>query len=130
MLPARAQNKTFLLHLEFMLKAKPLFYVFALLIIGCNGQPQKPVEQPTVHKATTDNIKLHPLNKLFTVGDFDGDGKQDTLLQHNYSALTKSEIEYAPDPFQNEWDTVVEWFYKQEALVYLTLKKTMQTPYY
>lgn len=30
---------------------------------------------------------------------------------------------YAADPFRNEWDTVVDWFYHQQADVYLTLKR-------
>ncbi len=121
--PTHIQNKTFLLHLGLMKTARQIFYLFAILLISCNGQPQKQVEQTSTPKAITDDVKLHPLDKLFTVGDFDGDGKKDTLFQHNYSGLTKSEIEYAADPFQNEWDTVVEWFYRQEAHVYLTLNK-------
>lgn len=110
-----------MLHLGIM---KLLLYLLPLVLISCNGQPEKPVEQTTAPKATTHAIKLHPLTKLFTIGDFDGDGKQDTLFQHNYSGITNSEIEYAADPFENEWDTVVNWFYKQEVHAYLTLNKS------
>lgn len=75
-------------------------------------------------KTADDKVKLHKLEKLFVVGDFDGDRNQDTIFQHNFSRLTQSEIEQAADPFQNEWDTVVKWFYDQDADLYLTINKS------
>ncbi len=80
--------------------------------------------QETNSKTIVDKIKLHKLKKLFVVGDFDGDGKQDTIFQHNYSRLTKTEIEYSADPFHMEWESVVEWFYDQDADLYLTINKS------
>ena len=77
-------------------------------------------------KTADDKVKLHKLKKLFVVGDFDGDRKQDTIIQHNFSRLTKNEIEYSADPFQNDWDTVVKWFYHQDANLYLTINKSNQ----
>lgn len=74
-------------------------------------------------KPSADTIMLHKLEKLFIVGNFDGDQKQDTIYEHNYSGLTKTEIENAADPFQNEWDTVVKWFYDQNADLYITVNK-------
>jgi len=32
---------------------------------------------------------FHKLQKLFVVGNFDGDKKPDTIFQHNFSNLTK-----------------------------------------
>lgn len=64
---------------------------------------------------------FHKLNKLFTTGDFDGDKKPDTLYQHNYSRLQKAEIMYAPDPEKTDWDSVVKWFYRQQADVFLKM---------
>ena len=64
---------------------------------------------------------LHKLNKLFVVGDFDGDGVQDTVFQHNYSRFKKTEIVWSPEPSQNEWDVVIKWFYDHDADVYLSL---------
>jgi hypothetical protein len=84
------------------------------------------VDNSNATKTVNDEVKLHKLDKLFVVGDFDGDRKQDTIFQHNFSRLTKAEIEYSADPFQNEWDTVVKWFYDQDADLYLTINKNNQ----
>lgn len=100
--------------------------MLSLGILSCNSRTEKAVDSSTVSKTTDDNIKLHKLKKLFVVGDFNGDGKQDTIFQHNWSKLTKTEIEYSADPFQNDWDTVVKWFYDQDAEVYLTSNKSNQ----
>ncbi|MBT1712186.1 hypothetical protein KK062_28350 [Fulvivirgaceae bacterium PWU5] len=66
------------------------------------------------------------MKKLFARGDFDGDGGEDTIFQHNYSRLTRTEIDNSPDPTQNEWDTVVQWFVDRDADVYLTTHKNNQ----
>lgn len=70
-----------------------------------------------------DTLHFHKLHKLFVTGDFDGDGQQDTIVQGNFSRRTQVEIDSCPDPFQNDWDLVVNWFYNQEADVYITLHK-------
>lgn len=80
--------------------------------------------------STNEGLKLHKLQKLYVAGEFDGDGKQDTIFEHNFSKLTNAEIEFAADPFQNEWDTVVNWFYKQDADLYLTMNKTKKDTLY
>lgn len=107
---------------------KQAFYILTLIfsLFSCNSQTEKSVD----YSAETDNaenrFKLHKLKKLFAVGDFDGDKKQDTIFQHNFSRLTKAEIEYSPDPLQNEWDTVARWFYNQDANLYLTINTKEQ----
>ncbi len=105
---------------------KQILYIltFTLGLLSCNSQTEKAVDNSTVPKTTDDKIKLHKLEKLFVIGDFDGDRKQDTVFQHNYSRLTNTEIEFSADPFQNEWDTVVKWFYNQDADLYLTINKS------
>jgi len=95
-------------------------------LLSCNKQTEKKVDNSTITKTANDKIKLHKLEKLFVVGDFDGDKKQDTIFQHNYSKLTRTEIEYSADPFQNEWDSVVKWFYDQDADLYLTVNNNKQ----
>ena len=107
---------------------KQTIYILTLTfgLLSCNRQTEKTVDNSPVHKVAEDKIKLHKLEKLFVVGDFDGDRKQDTIFQHNFSKLTKTEIENSADPFQNEWDTVVKWFYSQDADLYLTLNKINQ----
>jgi hypothetical protein len=92
-------------------------------LLSCSSQTEKTVDNSTISKTADNNIKLHKLEKRFVVGDFDGDGKQDTIFQHNFSRLTKNEFEYSADPFQNDWDTVVKWFYDQDANLYLTINK-------
>lgn len=99
---------------------KQLFYLFTLLL-GLLSCGEKPHNSTVSQKENT--VKLRKLKKLFVVGDFDGDGKQDTIFQHNFSRLKNTEIEYAADPFQNEFDTVIYWFYDQDADLFLTLNK-------
>lgn len=77
----------------------------------------------SLNAAGANPIYLHALSKLYTVGDFDGDGKTDTLFQHNYSLLRHTEIDSAADPFKNEWDTVVNWFYRQDPQIYICFNK-------
>ncbi len=106
-----------------MLKQTIYILIMTLGFLSCNNPSEKKSINSTVPDSTINKIKLHPLRKLFIAGDFDGNGKQDSIYQHNFSKLTKSEIEYSADPFQNEWDTVVQWFYNQDANVYLSLNK-------
>jgi hypothetical protein len=70
-----------------------------------------------------DSVKLRALKKLFVTGDFDGDGRGDTIFQHTFSRMTRTEIDNSADPSQNEWDVVVKWFFDRDADVYLTLHK-------
>ena len=107
---------------------KQTFYILilTLVLLSCNNQTEKAVDNSAMPKTTDDKIKLHKLKKLFVTGDFDGDGKLDTIYQHNFSRMTKTEIEYSADPIQNEWDTVVKWFYDQDANLYLTINKNNQ----
>ncbi len=107
---------------------KRIVFILTLTLgfFSCNSQTEKPVDNSTEPKTTGGKIKLHKLEKLFVTGDFDGDGKRDTIYQHNFSRLTNTEIDCSADPFQNEWDTVVKWFHDQDANVYLTINKTGQ----
>jgi hypothetical protein len=93
-------------------------------LLSCNNRTEKTVDKSTLTKTADNKVKLHKLEKLFVVGDFDGDRNQNTIFQHNFSRLTKAEIEQAADPFQNVWDTVVKWFYDQDADLYLTINKS------
>lgn len=104
---------------------KQTIYILTLYIVflSCKSHSEKTNDNSTVPKTTDVKVQLHKLKKLFVVGDFVGDGKQDTVFQHNYSCLTRTEIEYSADPVQNEWDTVIEWFYDQDADVNLTINK-------
>lgn len=103
---------------------KQIFCILIFVLLSCNSHSYKVVDNSTFFRVADKKVKLHKLDKLFVIGDFDGNGKQDTIFQHNYSRLTKSEIEYSADPFQNEWDTVVKWFYEQDADLFLTMNSS------
>jgi hypothetical protein len=45
------------------------------------------------------------------------------VFEHNYSRLKSAEIDSSADPFHNEWDTVVNWFYTQDADLCLMINK-------
>lgn len=80
-----------------------------------------------VLKQTVEKYPLHKLEKLFCVGDFDGDGKNDTIFEHNFSKLKKEEIETAPDPIKNDWEEVIKWFHKQDSDLYLSFNNSKDT---
>jgi hypothetical protein len=100
--------------------------ILTLGISSCKGKTAVLADISTITSKSSDTTKLHKLKKLFVVGDFNGDGKQDTVFQHNYSKLKNLEIENSPDPLQNDWDTIVQWFYDVEANVFLTINITKQ----
>ena len=92
-------------------------YLVVFIFLSCK-------KEYTIKKSFSNNkvqkLKMHKLEKLLVTGDFDGDKKLDTLFQHNFSKLNKKEIKIAPDPFKNDWENVVDWFYKQDSYVYLS----------
>ncbi len=67
--------------------------------------------------------ELQKLDKLFVVGDFDGDGKQDTIFQNNFSKRYQMEIDSIPLSLEDDWFEMGNWFYRQESEVYLGLNK-------
>lgn len=58
------------------------------------------------------------LNKLSIIGDFDGDGKKDTLYQNTVNQINQSSIDSFAD---NQWDSIENYFYKINADVILTI---------
>lgn len=95
--------------------------VIILALSACNGQEGELVADEVDSSA----IILHELEKLSVVGDFSGNGKADTIVQHNYSRLRKTEIDSSPDPQRNDWDTVVKWFYAEDSELFLTSTQKM-----
>lgn len=81
-------------------------------------------DDTTVLKSTVEKYHFHKLDKLFCVGDFDGDGKKDTLFEHNFSKLKKEEIEIAPDPMKNDWKEIIKWFSKQDSDLYISFNSS------
>jgi hypothetical protein len=101
------------------------FSVIFSIFLGCGYQtPKKNLGIMSSDKPSNKSIKLHKLDKLYVVGEFYGDEKEDTIFQHNFSKLSKSEIEYSPDPTQTEYDEIVKWFNYQDTNLYLTINNT------
>ena len=107
---------------------KKILFLSTLILglLSCYSQSEKSVDNSTFSLTSDNIIELRKLEKLFVVGDFDGDNKIDTIFQHNYSRLTGNEIYNSADPFKNEWKTVVKWFNDQDADLYLTINKNKQ----
>lgn len=98
------------------------FSLSFLTINSVKGQGNSETQEP-VNVMEAEKVKLHLLQKLSIGGDFDGDGQIEILFQYNFSTSNKKEIVYAADPFANEWDTVVQWFDRQQPDIYLALDK-------
>jgi hypothetical protein len=68
-------------------------------------------------------LKFEKLNKLFVVGNFDGNGI-DTLFLHHYSNLTKTEIDSFPYPSDlDDWGDFISCFNDQAIESYLALNQ-------
>lgn len=93
-------------------------YLVIITFFSCKNENTSSKE--TISGNKIEKLKMHKLEKLFVTGDFNGDKKLDTLFQHNFSELNKKEIDSALDPHQNDWEDVVDWFFKQESYVYLS----------
>lgn len=118
---------------------KHLFFAF-IFFYSCSSPQNKNAPAPPVHvdstttaakpSDTNSTIKptnphlLYPLEKLFIAGDFNGDGKQDTLYQHNHSRLTNTEIDSIP-AFEGEdgYFKLQNWLKEQRSDVYLTINQ-------
>lgn len=110
------------------IRLKQIFYILTLTLgfLSCERVAEKTVDNSSGLIISDNSIKLHKLEKLFVVGDFDGDGKKDTILQHNYSGLIRTEIIYSPDPYLNDWGDVIYILNKLEVDVYLAFNKSNQ----
>lgn len=101
--------------------------ILSVFLISCTPKQSntKASENPERVSPVTAKVLtgFHKLEKLFVVGDFDGDKKADTIYQYNFSKLKKKEIVFAPDPMKTDWDEVSKWFYDQDSDVNLTLNK-------
>lgn len=98
-----------------------LVLVSALPISSCEVPVEKNIDSKAKPQILQDSIPMRKLEKLFIVGDFDGDKKMDTLFQHNHSQRTGKEIDLAIDPFFNDLSEVSRWYYQQKSDVYIAL---------
>lgn len=70
-------------------------------------------------KKVNAEIKFVHLDKLSITGDFDGDGKIDTLVENNISGLNKLSIDSIPN--YSEWDSLARFFDRVESDLILSL---------
>jgi len=96
------------------------FFLLILIFANCSNKDNK---VKTISLANKSNENFHKLEKLFVLGDFDGDKKVDTIYEHNFSNKEKKEIIFAPNPMKTDWDEVEKWFYNQDADVNLKLNQ-------
>lgn len=104
------------------MKVTSFCFLSIFLILGCSNseQPGKGVGS----LKSKDNIILQKLKNPMVTGDFDGDDKIDTLQYHMVSNSLLSEIDYVPNPFKNDWDSIVGWFSKKDIYSYFSFSKT------
>ena len=92
-----------------------------LLLAACHGgQQHLPARKDSIpsFKMTYKKVKL-----LSITGDFDGDGRKDTIREHLISITDKRELDSMPDPFGKgmEYDSMVSFVYHKDVSVVLTV---------
>ncbi len=90
---------------------KPLFYCFILYFFSCtnstNTNKNNKTDTLTINKDSAIKNTFFHLKKLSITGDFDGDGKIDTLCQNTINELTKQPIDSFPD---SQWNSIENYF--------------------
>jgi hypothetical protein len=102
---------------------KQTIYFVILFCFGCYNSDKKNLENKIndsldIKKELLAKTNYVHLEKLTITGDFDGDGKADTLFQNTINKNTKVSIDSFPN---NQWDSLETYFYKIDADVILTL---------
>lgn len=110
------------------------FCIIALFLSACSGLTQekkkednRQLEKDTICSFQNRYVPMKKANSLMVCGDFDGNGRMDTLKQFMYSGKSKSVLDSVADPMYNDWDTVVNWFYCNYVDVLLVLDKRRNT---
>ncbi|HLP22181.1 MAG TPA: hypothetical protein VK174_17825 [Chitinophagales bacterium] len=107
-------------------------YLLLLLLISSACHRDKKLIAPVAEPSVANNNWMQPdslptgwhkLNKLFITGDFDGNGKADTLREGMLLQLTHTEIDSVPDSLINSFETSLRWYDKQKAEVYVAFTK-------
>lgn len=99
---------------------KIFIYCFILYLFGCtngsnNNNDTKIDSLNTNNDRVLKNTFFH-LKKLSITGDFDGDGKVDTLSQNTINKQTKQPIDSFPD---SQWNSIENYFWLMNADVQL-----------
>ena len=84
---------------------------------------EKATNEMVFETITPDSLHFQKLQKKIVIGDFDGDNKQDTVVQHIFSRKYNTELDSIPIFPENDYfESVADWFYDQEADLYLIFK--------
>lgn len=83
---------------------------------GINTNKNNKTNNLTINKDTAIKTTFFYLKKLSVTGDFDGDGKIDTLCQNTINELTKQPIDSFPD---SQWNSIENYFWLMKADVQL-----------
>ncbi len=96
-------------------------------VVEVKAESEQEVTIESNHNSSTQKVvdfsdmQLDSLKKLFVIGDFTGNGIQDTIFQHAYSQRTQEEMMLAPSPTKHNWKDIVSWFSYQEVDIILTM---------
>ena len=103
-----------------------LLFIILILIFACSSHDNNKNKndlKDTLRTVNKDSSKIvfERINKLFIVGDFDGDGKMDTIFQNNISRINNKSIDSIPDYFES--DTLERYFDKIESDIFFNNKE-------
>lgn len=100
---------------------KNILFLIFLAMISCSEQEKEQTldtKRPEQKDSLVLTYKL--LEKKILTGDFNGDGIQDTIFQHNINSETGQSIDSCPDPWKHEWDSVVMYFSRNYSRITLS----------
>lgn len=87
--------------------------ILSLFFLACNSSTEKEKKHTSSLSDFGDGIILKKFEGLTITGDFDGDKKQDTIIQRVGSTLKKVYFEKIVDPLKNHWDIVTNWHFNR-----------------
>jgi len=101
---------------------KVITIIILLIFLECSFiQKQKTLSEDSsnkINKLSSQDTLVY-LKKFSLTGDFNGDGKLDTINQNVIIANSKKQIDYFPS---SQWDTIENYFDRIKADVILTVK--------
>jgi uncharacterized protein (DUF2141 family) len=100
-----------------------LFFIstLTLLLFSCGSTTEMSEENFPASKTPNDGIVLKKFDGLSITGDFDGDGKLDTITQHIGSEYKKGDFDSIVDASKNHWKVVTNWHFNRVTDLYLSI---------
>ena len=101
-----------------------------IMVYFCGSKNHKRNERATKEMVsdtiTPDSLHFRKLQKKIVMGDFDGDHKQDTVVQHIFSGKYSTELDSIPIfPENDSFESVADWFYDQEVEKIVTTSESI-----